>query len=31
MGNAAAIAFVLFIIILAATLLQFRLQREAAQ
>ncbi|MFN2399577.1 MAG: carbohydrate ABC transporter permease [Gemmatimonadaceae bacterium] len=31
MGYAAAIAFVLFVIILAGTLLQFRLQREAAR
>jgi ABC-type sugar transport system permease subunit len=28
MGYAAAIAFVLFIVILLATLVQFRLQRE---
>jgi multiple sugar transport system permease protein len=30
MGNAAAVAFVLFVIILAWTLLQLRLQRERA-
>jgi len=30
MGTAAAVAFVLFLIILAWTLLQFRLQREAS-
>jgi multiple sugar transport system permease protein len=28
MGNAASIAFVLFIVILLATLVQFRLQKE---
>jgi multiple sugar transport system permease protein len=31
MGYAAAIAFVLFLIILAGTLLQLRLQRESAE
>jgi multiple sugar transport system permease protein len=30
MGTAAAVAFVLFLIILVWTMLQFRLQREAA-
>jgi ABC-type sugar transport system permease subunit len=30
MGYAAAIAFVLFIVILLATLVQFRLQKERA-